>query len=117
MIATGEQHSVRDFVELPRRASSACRSSGRATGVDEQGVDAETRTASVVQDRSALLPARPKSIRCSAMRARRGTKLGWRAETSFEDAGRGNGATADLETRASATRWSRAKGSRRYQLP
>ena len=41
VIATGEQHSVREFVELPRR-NLGMRSNGVATGVDEQGVDAAT---------------------------------------------------------------------------
>ena len=39
MIATGEQHSVREFVELPRPANSTCRSPGRAQASTKQAYD------------------------------------------------------------------------------
>ena len=84
VLATGETHSVREFVELAFRHIGRP-IEWRGKGVDETGLlPADRRGAG--RDRSALFPA--DRGRPAARRSRQGaTKLGWRHRTSFPRAG------------------------------
>ena len=79
VIATGEQHSVREFVERSRRASSATRSSGAAAGVDEQGVDRTTgRVLVQASIRATSGPTEVETLLGDATKARDEARLGAR---------------------------------------
>ena len=67
VIATGESHTVREFVELAFERS-------------------RTRLAAPRRDRSRATSVRPRLRRCAAIRRRPRSRLGWKARTSFEDA-------------------------------
>ena len=92
VIATGEQHSVREFVEA---AAAADRPADRLEGQRRgRGRRARARVPALAggqgradrgAHRSALLPARPRSRRCSATRPRRGSKLGWKPRIGFRE--------------------------------
>ena len=80
VIATGEQHSVREFVDAPRRCS-ACAWNGAARALPNMGSIPQRPHGR--QDRSALLPAhRGRHPAGDPDKAQR--LLGWRAEISFE---------------------------------
>ena len=81
VIATGEQHSVREFVEL----AASCLGYSiewRGEGVAEEGVDRRSGRVLVRIDPRYFRPAEVDSLvgDCSKARAR----LGWQPETSFE---------------------------------
>ena len=90
VLATGESHSVREFVE---KAFARCRhgeSSGAGEGVDEQGIEAGTGQCAG-RDRPALLPAdrgRPPAGRPvqgaaeARLAARRPASTNWSARWS-----------------------------------
>jgi GDPmannose 4,6-dehydratase len=80
VIATGEQHSVREFVELTG-AELGMRIEWRGRGVEEQGVDAATGRIVVKVDPRYFRPTEVDTLLGDATKARQ--KLGWRAETSF----------------------------------
>jgi GDPmannose 4,6-dehydratase len=82
VIATGVQHSVRDFV---------CAAAGQlgisirwqGTGPDEEGLDARTGTRVVAVDPRYFRPAEVDNLLGNAMKARE--MLGWTPRTSFAD--------------------------------
>ena len=76
VLATGETHSVREFVE--QAFADVGRSiEWRGKGVDEKGVD-WPKGGDVWSRSIRAISARPRSISCSAMPARREQKLGWK---------------------------------------
>jgi GDPmannose 4,6-dehydratase len=80
VIATGEQHSVREFVER----AGAClgmRIEWRGAGVEEEGVDANSGRVVVRIDPRYFRPTEVDTLLGDPTKAR--TKLGWRAETPF----------------------------------
>jgi GDPmannose 4,6-dehydratase len=82
VIATGEQHSVREFVELAG-AELGMRVEWRGQGVEEQGVDANSNRVIVKIDSRYFRPTEVDTLLGDATKARQ--KLGWKAETSFAD--------------------------------
>ena len=97
MIATGEQHSVREFVEAAA-AELGMRISWRGKGADEKGYDRARAAVIVAIDPRYFRPAEVE--RCWAMRPRRAGKLGWKPRVSFRQAGRRNGARGPQGRRA-----------------
>lgn len=82
VLATGETHSVREFIE--RAFAVVGRRIGwRGTGLDEQGIDAETGRTLVRVDPRYLRPAEVDLLIGDAAKAR--SKLGWQATTGFAD--------------------------------
>ncbi len=92
VIATGEQHSVREFVDLSAEILGLkLRWSG--TGVDEKALD-ENGNVVVAIDPNYFRPTEVESLLGDATRAR--TELGWVPRTSFHELVR-EMVTADLE--------------------
>lgn len=81
VIATGEQHSVRKFLEIAG-AELGMRIEWRGAGIDEQGVDANSGRTVVKIDARYFRPTEVETLLGDATKARQ--KLGWRAETDFE---------------------------------
>jgi len=82
VIATGEQHSVREFVELAAaELGMKIRWAGR--GVEESGIDAATGRTVVRVDPRYFRPTEVDTLLGDASKAAR--KLGWRPEVSFQD--------------------------------
>ena len=81
VIATGEQHSVREFVE---RAGGCLgmRIEWRGSGVDEQGVDASTGRVIVRVDPRYFRPTEVDTLLGDATKAR--ARLGWTPEIGFD---------------------------------
>ena len=80
VIATGEQHSVREFV------TAAAQHLGidvewRGSGLDEQGVDRKTGEVILKVDPRYFRPTEVETLLGDATKAR--TKLGWKPELSF----------------------------------
>jgi GDPmannose 4,6-dehydratase len=81
VIATGEQHSVREFVE--RSAGHiGMRIEWRGSGIDEQGVDLNTGRSVVKIDARYFRPTEVDSLLGDASKAHE--RLGWKAEIPFE---------------------------------
>ena len=81
VIATGVQHSVRDFVTaVAEELGMSIR--WRGAGADEQGVDPDGRVI-VAVDRRYYRPAEVESLLGDAAKARE--KLGWTPRTSFRE--------------------------------
>jgi GDPmannose 4,6-dehydratase len=81
VIATGEQHSVRDFVNLAaREIDLKIRWEGK--GVDEKGYS-ENGNCIVAIDPRYFRPAEVETLLGDASKARQ--KLGWKAQTSFPE--------------------------------
>jgi len=81
VIATGEQHSVREFVvKAARRVGMIIEWRGR--GVAEQGVDTATGKVVVKIDSRYFRPTEVDTLLGDATKAR--TKLNWKPEVSFE---------------------------------
>lgn len=80
VIATGEQHSVREFVELAG-AEIGMPIEWRGQGVDEQGVDVASGRVVVRVDPRYFRPTEVDTLLGDPSKARR--NLGWSAETSF----------------------------------
>jgi GDPmannose 4,6-dehydratase len=82
VIATGKQHSVREFVE---RAGdhAGMRIEWRGKGVDEHGVDAKTNRIVVRVDPRYFRPTEVDTLLGDPHKAN--TKLGWHPKTSFAD--------------------------------
>ncbi len=81
VIATGEQHSVREFVER----AGACldmRIEWRGKGVDEIGVDTKSGRTLVKVDPRYFRPTEVETLLGDASKARR--QLGWQPEISFQ---------------------------------
>lgn len=82
VIATGVQHSVRDFVcAAADRLGISIRWQG--TGPNEEGLDAGTGARIVAIDPRYFRPAEVDNLLGDAMKARE--KLGWRPRTSFAE--------------------------------
>ena len=82
VIATGVQHSVRDFVvAAARQLGIRIRWSG--SGIDEEGFDARTGARIVAIDPRYLRPTDVEDLVGDASNAR--AKLGWKPRISFED--------------------------------
>lgn len=81
VIATGEQHSVREFVEVAA-AELGMQITWSGKGVDEKGIDANGRVV-VAVDRRYFRPAEVETLLGDPKRARE--KLGWKPRTSFEE--------------------------------
>jgi len=81
VIATGEQHSVREFVS---RAASKLDMmiEWRGKGVDEQGIDTRTGKVVVKIDPRYFRPTEVDTLLGDATKAR--TKLGWKPEVGFD---------------------------------
>jgi GDPmannose 4,6-dehydratase len=81
VIATGEQHSVREFVS--RAAAELGMSIGwQGTGLAEQGVDTRSGAVLVKIDPRYFRPTEVDSLLGDASKAR--AKLGWSPQTSFD---------------------------------
>jgi GDPmannose 4,6-dehydratase len=82
VISTGEQHSVREFIEL---ASGHLGYSieWRGEGVNEQGVDRNTGKVLLRIDPRYFRPTEIETLRGDNSKAR--AKLGWAPQVSFED--------------------------------
>ncbi|MCR4816110.1 MAG: GDP-mannose 4,6-dehydratase [Bacteroidales bacterium] len=83
VIATGENHSVREFVELAFR-HAGIELAWRGKGLDEKGVDKKTGRVLVAVDPRFFRPAEVEQLLGDPTKAR--TKLGWNPhKTSFEE--------------------------------
>jgi GDPmannose 4,6-dehydratase len=80
VIATGEQHSVREFVEKSG-AELGMKIEWRGSGVQEQGVDTVTGRTIVKIDERYFRPTEVETLLGDPTKARQ--KLGWKAATSF----------------------------------
>jgi GDPmannose 4,6-dehydratase len=107
VIATGEQHSVREFIE--RSAGHMdMRIEWRGSGIDEQGVDAKSGRTVVKIDPRYFRPTEVDTLLGDASKARAGS--GWKAEIPFDQLVQ-EMVESDLEI-AGAMRWWRARASR-----
>ena len=82
VIATGEQHSVREFIELAA-ARIGIRIEWTGGGVEEKGLDAATGRCIVAIDPRYFRPAEVETLLGDAGKAR--DKLGWTPRTSFSE--------------------------------
>jgi GDPmannose 4,6-dehydratase len=80
VIATGEQHSVREFVELSGQ-HLGMRIEWRGKGVEEQGVDAKNGKTIVKIDPRYFRPTEVDTLLGDPSKAK--SKLGWEPKTSF----------------------------------
>jgi GDPmannose 4,6-dehydratase len=80
VLATGENHSVREFVELAF-ARIGRKLEWRGAGIDEIGLDADTGDALVKIDKRYFRPTEVDSLLGDAQKAF--DRLGWRHKTSF----------------------------------
>ena len=82
VIATGEQHSVREFVELAaKEIDISIRWEGN--GVEERGYDISTGKCIVAVDPRYFRPAEVETLLGDPTKAK--TKLGWTPRTSFQE--------------------------------
>jgi GDPmannose 4,6-dehydratase len=81
VIATGEQHSVREFVEVTG-AELGMRIEWTGRGAQEQGVDAKSGRVIVKVDSRYFRPTEVETLLGDPSKAR--AKLGWTARTSFQ---------------------------------
>jgi len=96
VLATGESHSVREFVELAFE-NVGRRIEWRGSGVEEQGLDSRTGAVLVAIDERHFRPTEVELLLGDASKARR--KLGWRYCIGFRDLV-AEMVTADLEVMA-----------------
>ena len=82
VIATGEQHSVREFVEKTCEILGI-RIEWKGNGVDEEGIDADTGKTIVAVDRRYFRPTEVETLLGDPTKARE--KLGWTPKTSFDE--------------------------------
>jgi len=82
VIATGEQHSVREFVAMAG-AALGMKIEWRGKGVDEQGVDTNTGRVIVKVDPRYFRPTEVEALLGDASKA--AANLGWRPERSFDE--------------------------------
>jgi GDPmannose 4,6-dehydratase len=82
VLATGESHSVREFVE-EAFAQTGCRIEWRGSGSDEHGVDAKSGKTLVAIDPRYFRPAEVDRLLGDASKARE--RLGWRPKHSFAE--------------------------------
>ena len=82
VLATGESHSVREFIELAF-AQVGRNIAWKGNGDSEEGFDAATGRVMVKVDRRYFRPTEVDALLGDASKARR--ELGWSPETSFAD--------------------------------
>ena len=82
VIATGKQHSVREFVELAAK-EAGIKVRWEGSGVDEKGYDAATGKCIVEVDPRYFRPAEVETLLGDPSKARE--KLGWTPKTSFAE--------------------------------
>jgi GDPmannose 4,6-dehydratase len=82
VVATGETHSVREFVELAAK-ELGMEIEWKGTGVDEVGVDKETGKEIVKIDPKYFRPAEVELLLGDPSKAKK--QLGWTLKHSFED--------------------------------
>ena len=82
VIATGEQHSVREFIEIAaKKIGIELRWEGE--GVDEKGYDVSTGTCIISVDKRYFRPTEVETLHGDATKAKK--KLGWTPKTSFDE--------------------------------
>ncbi|HEY4210707.1 MAG TPA: GDP-mannose 4,6-dehydratase [Steroidobacteraceae bacterium] len=81
VIATGEQHSVRDFIALAAQKLGV-RIEWQGTGVDECGIDTRTGQPIIRIDKRYFRPTEVETLLGDASKAR--ANLGWKPEISFD---------------------------------
>jgi GDPmannose 4,6-dehydratase len=82
VLATGESHSVREFVE-EAFAQTGCRIEWHGSGSDEHGIDAKSGKTLVAIDPRYFRPAEVDRLLGDASKARE--RLGWRPKHSFAE--------------------------------
>jgi GDPmannose 4,6-dehydratase len=82
VIATGRQHSVREFVEIAGR-EAGMRISWQGQGVDERGIDAKSGRAVVRIDRRYFRPTEVDTLLGDSTKARE--RLGWKPQVGFDE--------------------------------
>ncbi len=82
VLATGEAHSVREFVEIAFR-HSGIEIAWRGQGLEETGVDAQSGRVLVEVDSRYFRPTEVEALLGDPSKARR--ELGWHHSTSFQD--------------------------------
>ncbi|HJS32203.1 MAG TPA: GDP-mannose 4,6-dehydratase [Alphaproteobacteria bacterium] len=82
VLATGETHTVREFVERAFAATGR-NLTWRGAGIEEKGVDAKTGATVVEVDARYFRPTEVEFLQGDPSKAR--SKLGWRHTTSFDD--------------------------------
>ncbi len=82
VIATGEQHSVRDFVNLAAE-EVGIKIRWEGSGVEEKGYNTETSQCIVAIDPRYFRPTEVETLLGDASKAKQ--KLGWAPQTSFRD--------------------------------
>jgi GDPmannose 4,6-dehydratase len=81
VIATGEQHSVREFCELAF-AESGIRLRWEGSGVNEKGIDSKNNRCLIEVDPRYFRPTEVETLLGDSTKARE--KLGWKPEISFK---------------------------------
>jgi GDPmannose 4,6-dehydratase len=99
VLATGEAHSVREFVEKAF-AQIGTKIEGIGSGIDEKGLDADSGRVLVEVDRRYFRPTEVDVLIGDPSKAR--SKLGWQHKVSFDDLV-AEMVAADLETVAAET--------------
>jgi GDPmannose 4,6-dehydratase len=85
VVATGESHSIREFVEAAfKEIDITIVWSGK--GVEEKGIDARTGRALVVVDPVFFRPAEVDSLKGDYTKAKE--RLGWSPRTTFKELAR-----------------------------
>ena len=82
VLATGESHSVREFIERAF-AEVGRKVSWRGSGDDEVGIDSSTGQTLVKVDRRYMRPTEVDALQGDASKAEQ--ELGWKAETTFAE--------------------------------
>jgi GDPmannose 4,6-dehydratase len=82
VIATGEQHSVRDFV-VAAGVELGMRIEFQGKGIDEQGIDTKSGRAIVKVDPRYFRPTEVETLLGDPSKAK--AKLGWKPEYNFQD--------------------------------
>jgi GDPmannose 4,6-dehydratase len=81
ILATGEQHSVREFIECAYFIATGNKIRWTGAGVDEQGYDGDTLRITI--NPAFFRPAEVETLVGNAEKA--ATVLGWRPTTSFPE--------------------------------
>jgi len=82
VIATGEQHSVREFCELAFKELEI-ELEWQGQGLEEKGIDKKTNKVIIEVDPKYFRPAEVESLLGDSTKARE--KLGWKPKISFEE--------------------------------